>query len=288
MKFRMLSFVAAWTFLIVTGARAQENLPMAEAAKPQAMPFHLKNGFLIEVEGGIGQLEGLKFILDTGTTYSVIDRRVADRFQAVRRPGRVVTFDGFVRVDWAEFPDVHVGPIELHNVSMMVAQLAKSSELSGNADAIIGLDVLNRASTLDISYDCKTVVLKPRDANARGISEGERPAHITLQAMVQGHAIRLLVDTGMEGIVLYEDRIRKRMPSLLTAERKSARMGRLQGETARVPGLRLDGPESNAEVFLMNGPREDMLPGIDGYLGTASLKAKRIELDFEGETVRRQ
>jgi hypothetical protein len=218
----------------------------------------------------------------------VIDCRIANRFSAVRRPGRVFNFDGSVSVDWAEFPDVHFGPIMVRKVSMMVSDLAESSELIGNADGIIGLDLLNTASELDIFYDSKAVVLKPRDSHAEGISEGERPRHITLQATVQGHPIRLLVDSGMEGIVLYEDRIRKRIPNLLTAERKGARMGRLQGEKARLPGVRLDGPESNVEVFLMNGPREDMLPGIDGYLGTAPLKAKAIELDFEGKTIRWQ
>jgi hypothetical protein len=41
-------------------------------------------------------------------------------------------------------------------------------------------------------------------------------------------------------------------------------------------------------VFLISGPREDLLPGIDGYRGTAPLKAKRIEIDFEGKTMRWQ
>ena len=45
------------------------------------MPFELVAGFLVVVDGQIGNLNGLKFILDTGATHSLIDQKVADRLQ---------------------------------------------------------------------------------------------------------------------------------------------------------------------------------------------------------------
>lgn len=286
MKLLISCMVVAGLFLFPGEIRGQQYLATADAPKPQAIPFQLEGGFLIEVKGGIGPLEGLKFILDTGTTYSVIDRRIANRFSAERRPGRVFNYDGLTSVDWAEFPDVRFGPIKVRNVSMMVTQLAKYSELIGNADAIIGLDLLSTVGKLGVFYDSRMVVLTPRDGNAQGGSQGERPEHIVVQAMVQGHPIRLLLDTGMDGIVLYEDRIQKGVPNLrFTHQGKDAYMGRFQGKTAQLPDFRLDGRELDAEVFLMNGPREDLLPGIDGYLGTGALKARRVEIDLEGRTM---
>jgi gag-polyprotein putative aspartyl protease len=266
--------------------QTRQNLAAASPPRVNAIPFQLVGGFLIEVEGGIGHLEGLKFILDTGATHSVIDQRIANRFSAARRAKKVFNFDGFVSVDWMEFPYVHFGSIDVHNFSMMVTELAKSSELIPDADAIIGLDLLNTASRLGIFYDSKMLVLKPRDANAQAASREERPECFTVQVMLQDHPIRLLFDTGMEGILLYEDRIRKHIPDLrLKDVRKDAHQGRLRGKTARLSGLRLAGPESDVEVFLVKGPREDLLPDIDGYLGTAPLKANRIELDFVGKTL---
>lgn len=289
MKLLSSCVVVTGMFLFASEGRAQQNLAMGDAARASAIPFQLQGGFLIEVEGGIGHLEGLKFILDTGATHSVIDRRIANHFSLALRPKRVFNFDGFVSVDWAEFSDVRFGPIDVRNVSMMVSELAKSSELAGDADAIIGLDLLNTASKLGIFYDSKMVVLMPRDANAQSVSKRDNPECLTIQALVQGHPVRLVLDTGMKGILLYEDRIRKRIPNLrLTDEKKGAHMGRLQGKTARLPGFRLEGPEWDAEVFLIKGPREDLLPGVDGYLGTAPLKAKKIELDLEGKTLRWQ
>jgi hypothetical protein len=289
MKLLKACLVVTVMFLFSSGVRGQQNLVVADAGGATAIPFQLESGFLIEVQGGIGDLEGLKFILDTGVTRSVVDRKIAKRFPAALQPKKVFNFDGFVSVDSMEFPNVHFGPIEVRNVTLMVRELTKTSELIGNVDAIIGLDLLTTSSKLGIFYDTKQVVLKPRFADAHGPTDGERPECITVQAMVQGHLVRFLLDTGMEGILLYEDRIRKQIPDLSLADvRKNAHLGRLPGKTARLPGFRLDAPQPDAEVFLMNGPRKDLLPGIVGYLGTARLKAKRIEIDFEQKTMRWQ
>jgi predicted aspartyl protease len=290
MKLSGLCLIASGIFLFqVRLAWAQEILTVSNPPRSSAIPFRLAGGALIEVEGGIGQLEGLKFIIDTGTTRSVVDRKIVDRLALTLHPQRALSVAGFVSVEWAELPDVHFGPILMRNVSTMVSELAKFSELTGNADAIIGLDLLNASSRLGIFYDSKIVVLKPRDANSQRTLERERPRCLTVEALVQGHAVRLIVDTGMNGILIYEDRIRKQIPNLrLTDDRTDAHLGQLRGKRTKLSGFRLGERESKVEVFLMNGPREDLLPGIIGYLGTDALKARRIELDFEGENLRWQ
>jgi aspartyl protease len=284
-----MKFLGSWLsvacmFLFVGQIQAQQN-PAVPSARTGAIPFQLVGGFLIEVEGGIGHLEGLKFILDTGTTDSVVDQRIADRFSAARRSGKVFNIDRFVSVDRMEFPDVHFGPVAVHNVSMRVTELSKFSNLIPNADAIIGLDLLKTASKLDILYDSKMVLLTPRNAIREDTSE--RSKCLTVQVIIQDHPIELMFDTGLQGLLLYEDRIRKHIPDLKLADvRKNAHEGRLRGKIARLPGLRLGGPESDAEVFLIPGPRTDLAPEIDGVLGTVPLKANRIEIDFAGKALR--
>jgi aspartyl protease len=286
-----MKFLGSWLsvacmFLFVGQIQAQQN-PAVPSARTGAIPFQLVGGFLIEVEGGIGHLEGLKFILDTGTTDSVVDQRIADRFSAARRSGKVFNIDRFVSVDRMEFPDVHFGPVAVHNVSMRVTELSKFSNLIPDADAIIGLDLLETASELDILYDSNMVLLIPRSAITEDTSERERSKCLTVQVILQDHPIELIFDTGLEGLLLYEDRIRKHVPHLRLADvRKNAHEGRLRGKIARLPGLRLGGPESDAEVFLIPGPRADLAPEIDGVLGTVPLKANRIEVDFAGKALR--
>jgi len=62
----------------------------------------------------------------------------------------------------------------------------------------------------------------------------------------------------------------------------------LQTTQVKLPGVRLVGPETVATVFLADGPETGKLPGIDGYLGVASLQAKRVEFDFAARVLRWQ
>lgn len=108
------------------------------------------------------------------------------------------------------------------------------------------------------------------------------PKCFTTLLMVQNHPVQLLIDTGMEGILFYENRLRKRVPDLrLEGKRERAHVGWMQAKTTILPGLRLKNTESAMNVLLADGPAESDLPGIDGILGTASLKARQIEFDFE-------
>jgi hypothetical protein len=286
-----LCFFLALNFVILfpNEIAAQESFQTSSPATPNAIPLRLTSGFLIEVEGEIGELRGLRFVLDTGASHSVIDRRIAAHFPHSTGAKSVFSFDRFVGVEWVLIPDIHIGPFEPHNVSMVVTDLDKRSDLVSGADAIIGLDLLGTLDKLGILYDSKLVVLKPRVVDGRQRPGVAAPECITVRVMVQGRPVSLLFDTGIEGIVLYEDRLRKRIPRLdLASERKGARMGSVHGKMARLPGFRLATQEFEPEVFLIDGPKQDLLPGIDGYLGTGPLSARRIEFDFEAKTLRWQ
>jgi Aspartyl protease len=82
-------------------------------AKSATIPFELMAGFLVVIEGQIGELDGLKFVLDTGATSSVIDRNVAARLRLKRRSGRIVNLDREVPIDWAEVAELQVGPMRV-------------------------------------------------------------------------------------------------------------------------------------------------------------------------------
>jgi hypothetical protein len=57
MKLLKLLLIVTGMFLFSSGIRGQQNLVMADATRASAIPFHLQGGFLIEVEGRIGNLE---------------------------------------------------------------------------------------------------------------------------------------------------------------------------------------------------------------------------------------
>jgi predicted aspartyl protease len=108
------------------------------------VPFQLHAGYMVIVRGQIGGFTGLKFLLDTGATNSVVSRRVVDLLSLPRRPGRVISFDKTITAEWVTVPDVQVGDIQEHNISMLVLSLAHLQPDAGLVDAVIGLDILRK------------------------------------------------------------------------------------------------------------------------------------------------
>lgn len=248
------------------------------------IPFQLRSGFLVVVNGQVGDLEGLKFIVDTGASYTFIDRRVADRLKLPRRPGKTTHFDREVPVEWAVIPDLRVGPVRTGSFRAMVAKLGEFSELAEHVDGIIGLDVLSKSEKISIDYEKQTISWElPGELDGRGPS----PAYFAIPFVVQGFPMHLILDTGFQGILLYKDRLRKGLPDLQTQGQPiEVDFGRLKTTRVKLPGVRLVGRETVATVFLTNGPDTRDLPGVDGYFGISSLNAKRIELDFAARLLR--
>jgi len=268
-------------FVFISILEAQE---LGVPAVSSTIPFQLRSNFLVVVEGQVGELDGLKFILDTGATNTFIDQKLADRLRLRRHPGKITNFDREVAVDWAEIPDLRIGPYQAVNFRVMVAKLGKYSELAENVDGIIGLDLLGRSKKLFIDYEKRTVSWELSGDRAGG---GPPPAYFTIPVVVQGFPMHLVIDTGFEVMLMYKDRLHKGVPGLRTeGDGIEVDIGRLQTTQVKVPGVRLFGAETVATVFLADGPGTGNIPGIDGYLGVASLKAKRVEFDFADRILR--
>ena len=250
----------------------------------RATSFELVSGFEVVVHGQIGELGDLKFILDTGSSYSVIDLRLAERMGLHRRPGNVLNFDRNLALEWAEVSDVRVGPICIPAMDMMVTRVADISEFAENVDGIIGMDVLSRAQKMSIDYDTKRISFEMDERR------GSKPfvmRTFVIPVVIQGISMRLLVDTGLKYIVLYKERLRSTIPHLrIEGEPRDGLMGRLQVTQVKLPGVRILGSEAVTPVLLLGGPFKTDNGAVDGYLGPASLHVRLLELDFVARTLR--
>ena len=279
-------FPAGWVLLIfgVLFAPRARCADIASSSIPVTVPFELVSGFLVVVDGQVGELGGLRFVLDTGSSYTVIDQRVADKLRLPRRPGKITNFDREVPVEWADVQELHAGPIHTSKASVIVVRLSEYSEFAENVDGIIGLDQLSRSKKLTIDYERRVVSFElfEDDAGARAPARS-----FVVPIVVQGLRMRLLVDTGFHYILLYSDRLQNGLPNVSTVgQAKSAVIGRLRATEVNLPGVKIAGPEQVATVFLINSPIGGDPHGVDGYLGPASLHAKRIELDFAASKLR--
>jgi len=275
--------------VIILGFISISCLYAQDLSKPtvnQTIPFELVSGFLVVVDGQIGNLDGLKFILDTGATHSLIDRKVADRLHLKRRSGELISFDRYIPVEWAIIPELRAGPLRTETLRVVVVKLAEYSDVAEHADGIIGLDLLTQSKKFTIDYDTRTVSLQLAEVGTAGRFSS---ACFVIPLIVQGLQVNLAVDTGLQGIVLYKNRLRKGLPNMrIEGESTNAVMGRLRGTQVRLPGVRIVDAEVVSTAILIDGPDDKTLPGVDGYLGPATLQAKRIEFDFDAKVLRWQ
>ncbi len=55
---------------------------------PVKLPFHLHWGYLVIVEGSIGNVQKLHFLVDTGAYPSVVDQKIAHTLGLAEKPGQ--------------------------------------------------------------------------------------------------------------------------------------------------------------------------------------------------------
>jgi hypothetical protein len=277
-------FLYPWLLVLLCpySISAQEELIVGPATTSVEIPFQLYNGFLIVVEGRIGNLNGLKFILDTGTSTSILDRRIADKFTLLRDRHRVVNYGKTVGVESATIPDVQFGPVQATDKNMLIADLGKFSDFAREVDAVIGVDLL-QLNNLTFDYHTRRVIFSPIDHLIQG-------AHMafTVNVQVQGHPLCLILDTGLNGVLLYEARIRARVPGLrVDAGVKNITIGgRINAKLVTIPDIQLGPKAMDGRVLLTKVPPGAKIDDIDGYIGISAFNTTRITFNFDSKTVR--
>src|SRR5215470_18066410 len=105
---------------------------------------------------------------------------------------------------------------------------------------------------------------------------------MTVNLMVGDSPVRLIVDTGAQALILYEGRVLSRLPQLKIEGEIAGKSlaGMVVSKRGTVPKARLGETDLAGTVLLVKAPSNDVLTGIDGYLGTAVLKARRVDFSF--------
>lgn len=286
MKLQFRRFVLGFLLLYSQRTQAQQSFDATIARRNDAIPFQLAHDYLILVEGRVGPLTRLKFILDTGTTHTTVDKTIADKLSLRSKRGNVLNFDKYVNVEWTTLPEVQVGPLHALDVQVMVGDLKQISEFAEGVDAIVGLDLLRTSQTLRIDYRKSVVIFR---SSSCGPVKPQVERALTVRLPVQAQSMRLIIDTGLHGLLLYQDRLRRHQLQLkLSGKIPQAFVGRLKGQIATLSGIQLGADELQSSVLLLPAAPKSLPPDIDGYFGTNTLRAQVIELDFACNTLRWQ
>jgi len=268
---------------IATGKARKDS---AQKSAGEEVSFELISGYLVIVDGGIGPLYGLKFVLDTGATHSAVSAKVADRLGLRRVAGKVFNIDKIAKTEWAVIPEVELGPLRASQLPVMITDLDYFKSLRTHVDAVIGLDLL-RQKSFSIDFAGKKVRFGPSEGGRHSIPMVSDDISLKVEAEANGRPIHMILDSGAPGPMMYEERLENRAVDYNIEEEDYGNRinGVLRLTRAKVRRLQLGGSEIDHTVFLTHSPAKGELDGIDGFLGLTALKARRINFDFETNTL---
>jgi predicted aspartyl protease len=271
-NFLCLSLLTLVTLAGEPAARASQ-----EALK-STVSFTLYHDYLIVAQGSAGSLKGLNFLVDTGATPSVLDRRLAQRLGLDELPGSIVFINGRVPAGQAIVPNLEFGPTQRHNLPIVVEDLSVFDRaLPLHIDAVIGLDVLGQ-SAFEIDYTRWQIHFGSFRPLANSVPLRIEAGLPVVDAELNHLAVHLLMDTGASSLLLFEPRTQVSPQKISLA---SSSIGEFQGKQVWLRSLRLGGKEFGREpAFMVRSPgNQDR--NFDGLISPAGLGMTKVAIDVE-------
>jgi hypothetical protein len=278
--------------LLCNPLRAQSNSTVVLAeTKPVSnnsieLPIQLYRDYLVVVEGSIGNIETLAFIIDTGAYPSMVDQRISATLGLKERDGKVGLVNQSVQVKLATLPTIAVGLAHVENLPVLVRDLSPFEKTLGRRiDAVVGLDVLSKTS-FNINYRTKRLRFGPVQRSRSTASFETGLSFVIVEARLHDRTVRLLVDTGASALMLFQSRLSN--PISLPAGRlaKATNVGGdFQRQAILIPDMRLGKEELGPQTGFVVADQRDDGRDFDGVLSVRGLYLEEIGFDFENHEI---
>jgi predicted aspartyl protease len=246
------------------------------------VPFELYNHNLIIVKATIGPIKNVNMILDTGTSPTAINQVIADRLKVRGKPGLLQTLTGTTQVQSVTMPRIQIGPLRADPITGVVEDLSFVERSLGiSLGGIAGLDIL-RSSSFTIDYRRQRIVFGPVAASEKAVHFETQIPYLSVKATIEGQEVRLLVDSGTWGLLVYRNRLRIAPKQLHVDPNASISTA---GGTTHVRWLSTEvsigkgslGARNVAIADVDSDPQND----FDGFLGPATIGFRKVSFDFE-------
>jgi predicted aspartyl protease len=251
------------------------------------LPIQLYRDYVVVVEGAIGNLEQLAFIVDTGAYPSVIDQKIAIALGLKESDGEVEMVNRSVQTKLATLPLVAVGPVRVENVPVRVQDLSSIEKtMARRIDAVVGLDVLG-TNSFSIDYRTKRLRFGPVRRTRSAVSFETGKPFVIVEALLDDHPVRLMVDTGTSALVLFQSHLKRPISQFAGRSVTAADVGggdyRLQ--PVLIPETRLGREELGSLTGFVVADQRDHARDFDGLLSVRGLHLKEIGFDFENHEI---
>jgi predicted aspartyl protease len=259
----------------------------AVIAHPAAVkvPIRLFWNYLVMVEGSIGNIQRLHFLVDTGAYPSIVDQKIARNLGLAEQPARVNLANKSVPTGRVILPSLVVGPIRAEALPVLTQDLSYMQKAVGyKVDAIIGLDVLRRSS-FTIDYRSKEMRFGPIERLTFSAPFDTDEPVVTIRTRLQNHPMRLVVDTGSPDVMLFESRMSGSagLQTLMTQETVNA-SGTLRLRKVWIPDVYLGQERIGGRSAFIVNDHKDAGDDFDGVLGMKAPQQSKIAFDFESRS----
>jgi Aspartyl protease len=279
----VLSLAAVgWSQTVVPAVHSVESESESLSRVSVKVPIRLYGGYLTVVEGSIGNIRKLNFLVDTGAYPSVIDQKIARCLNLTEQAGRINLWKQSIPTRMSVLPSVVVGPLRAESLPVVIEDLSFLQNAVGHrVDGIVGLDVL-RKSSFTIDYLKKEIIFGPVAKVTFSTAFDTDTPVVTIRASFENLNLRLVVDTGGPDLMLFQSR----MPAFarfeeLEAEKVADVSGAFRRRKIQIPRVYLGREAIGAQMAFIVDDRKDEGDNFDGVLGVKALHFSKIAFDFE-------
>lgn len=279
-------FKVVLTVLLVVGQPASWGSSGVSRPAKTSVEFQLYRDYLIVVQGSVGPLKGLHFLLDTGSNPTILDSQLARRLHLEVTPAAVAVLNGDVRGGIATAPSLAMGPIRRANIPVVTKDLSLiQSAFPFRIDGIIGLDVLGQSAFV-IDYSTREIRFGSAPSMPDSIQLQVKDGLAFVDAVFNHNRVRLLVDTGASSLVLFKDLAGPASGQKSDeAQPLPRRIGDFNRKRIQQTSLQLGEVEFGHGLVFEVPNHRDAGHDFDGLMSPVALGMTRIAIDLTQKTM---
>lgn len=266
-----------WKVLLLLTALVMAGQPLAWAGNrgdsrhTATVGFDLYQDYMIVVRGAAGPMKDLRFLVDTGTTPSVLSPQVARKLHLQVAAEQIAMLGGNIPGGWATVPSLQVGPIRKESLRVLVADLGfMEKDLPVQVDGIVGIDVLGQSSFV-IDYATREIRFGATPSMRLSMPLELKGGLPLVGATVNHSAVHLLLDTGSPSLILFE--------AMGVAAPSQKSIGDFARNSSQQVSLALGGAELGRRTVFVVPNQRDAGHSFDGVISPAALGFTRVFVD---------